>query len=163
MKVLYFGGQKSGKSSLAESKTLEISSSKAYYIATYDNSFQDSEMLQRIQKHKNQRTDNFITIEETTDIASIIKPNQTYLIDCMSMWILNTLDKPIESLLDMIDSISKIDANVVFVLNDASSGVIPIDSQSRQFVDRSGIIGQALAKICDEVYEVKLGLEIKLK
>ena len=163
MKVLYFGGQKSGKSSLAESKTLEISSSKAYYIATYDNSFRDSEMLQRIQKHKNQRKDNFITIEETTDIASIIKPNQTYLIDCMSMWILNTLDKPIESLLDMIDSISKIDANVVFVLNDASSGVIPIDSQSRQFVDRSGIIGQALAKICDEVYEVKLGLEIKLK
>ena len=163
MKVLYFGGQKSGKSSLAESKTLEISSSKAYYIATYDRSFQDSEMLQRIQKHKNQRKDNFITIEETTDIASIIKPNQTYLIDCMSMWILNTLDKPIESLLDMIDSISKIDANVVFVLNDASSGVIPIDSQSRQFVDRSGIIGQALAKICDEVYEVKLGLEIKLK
>jgi len=163
MKVLHFGGQKSGRSSLAESKTLEISSSKAYYIATYDNSFQDSEMLQRIQKHKNQRKDNFITIEETTDIASIIKPNQTYLIDCMSMWILNTLDKPIESLLDMIDSISKIDANVVFVLNDASSGVIPIDSQSRQFVDRSGIIGQALAKICDEVYEVKLGLEIKLK
>jgi len=163
MKVLYFGGQKSGKSSLAESKTLEISSSKAYYIATYDSSFQDSEMLQRIQKHKNQRKDNFITIEETTDIASIIKPNQTYLIDCMSMWILNTLDKPIESLLDMIDSISKIDANVVFVLNDVSSGVIPIDRQSRQFVDRSGIIGQALAKICDEVYEVKLGLGIKLK
>jgi adenosylcobinamide kinase/adenosylcobinamide-phosphate guanylyltransferase len=163
MKVLYFGGQKSGKSSLAESKTLEISSSKAYYIATYDRSFQDSEMLQRIQKHKNQRKDNFITIEETTDIASIIKPNQTYLIDCMSMWILNTLDKPIESLLDMIDSISKIDANVVFVLNDVSSGVIPIDRQSRQFVDRSGIIGQALAKICDEVYEVKLGLGIKLK
>ena len=163
MKVLYFGGQKSGKSSLAESKTLEISSSKAYYIATYDSSFQDSEMRQRIQKHKNQRKDNFITIEETTDIASIIKPNQTYLIDCMSMWILNTLDKPIESLLDMIDSISKIDANVVFVLNDVSSGVIPIDRQSRQFVDRSGIIGQALAKICDEVYEVKLGLGIKLK
>jgi adenosylcobinamide kinase/adenosylcobinamide-phosphate guanylyltransferase len=79
------------------------------------------------------------------------------------MWILNTLDKPIESLLDMIDSISKIDANVVFVLNEVSSGVIPIDRQSRQFVDRSGIIGQALAKICDEVYEVKLGLEIKLK
>ena len=163
MKVLYFGGQKSGKSSLAESKTLEISSSKAYYIATYDSSFQDSEMLQRIQKHKNQRKDNFITIEETTDIASIIQPNQTYLIDCMSMWILNTLDKPIESLLDMIDSISKIDANVVIVLNDVSSGVIPIDRQSRQFVDRSGIIGQALAKICDEVYEVKLGLGIKLK
>jgi adenosylcobinamide kinase/adenosylcobinamide-phosphate guanylyltransferase len=163
MKVLYFGGQKSGKSSLAESKTLEISSSKAYYIATYDSSFQDSEMLQRIQKHKNQRKNSFITIEETTDIASIIKPNQTYLIDCMSMWILNTLDKPIESLLDMIDSISKIDANVVFVLNEVSSGVIPIDRQSRQFVDRSGIIGQALAKICDEVYEVKLGLGIKLK
>nr|WP_294892775.1 hypothetical protein [Sulfuricurvum sp. MLSB] len=34
---------------------------------------------------------------------------------------------------------------------------------SRRYVDLSGIIGQTLARICDEVYEVKLGLERRLK
>jgi adenosylcobinamide kinase/adenosylcobinamide-phosphate guanylyltransferase len=120
-------------------------------------------MHQRIQQHQNQRQNRFVTIEETTNLLSIIKANQTYLIDCMSMWILNTINEPLEYILDMIDKIGQIDANVVFVLNDVNSGVIPIDKLSREFVDRSGIVGQKLASICDEVYEVKLGLEIKLK
>jgi len=41
--------------------------------------------------------------------------------------------------------------------------VIPFDKESRSFVDRSGIIGQRLASFCDEVYEVKLGLPLRLK
>jgi adenosylcobinamide kinase/adenosylcobinamide-phosphate guanylyltransferase len=163
MKILYFGGQKSGKSTLAEAKALSISTNKPYYIATYDNSYNDTQMHQRIQQHQNQRQNRFVTIEETTNLLSIIKTNQTYLIDCMSMWILNTINEPLEYILDMIDKISQIDANVIFVLNDVNSGVIPIDKLSREFVDRSGIVGQKLASICDEVYEVKLGLEIKLK
>ena len=51
-KILYFGGQKSGKSLLSEKKTLEISQGKPYYIATYDNGFGDGEMENRIEKHK---------------------------------------------------------------------------------------------------------------
>jgi len=41
--------------------------------------------------------------------------------------------------------------------------VIPMDKESRKFVDRTGVVGQYLAKICNEVYEVKLGLESRLK
>ena len=42
MKTLYFGGQKSGKSNLAEKKALALANEKKpYYIATYDNSFND--------------------------------------------------------------------------------------------------------------------------
>ena len=51
----------------------------------------------------------------------------------------------------------------MFVLNDVTCGVIPIDAISRRYVDLSGLIGQKLAMICDEVYEVKLGLRIRLK
>ncbi|WP_294895109.1 bifunctional adenosylcobinamide kinase/adenosylcobinamide-phosphate guanylyltransferase, partial [Sulfuricurvum sp. RIFOXYD12_FULL_44_77] len=46
---------------------------------------------------------------------------------------------------------------------DVGTGVIPNDPISRRFVDYSGVIGQELAHICDEVYEVKLGMEIRLK
>jgi len=59
--------------------------------------------------------------------------------------------------------LEKKDANIVFVLNDVNSGVIPFDKESRSFVDRSGVIGQRLASFCDEVYEVKLGLPLRLK
>ena len=51
----------------------------------------------------------------------------------------------------------------MFVLNDVTHGVIPVDSLSRRYVDLSGIIGQKLASLCDEVIEVKLGLEQRLK
>lgn len=163
MKILYFGGQKSGKSTLAEAKTLEIASSKPYYIATYDRSFDDSEMNTRVLKHQNQREERFITIEEPLDLVSKIQRGNTYLIDCISMWILNNIKNSEEELIKQLEELKNIDANIVFVLNDVNSGVIPFDKESRKFVDLTGIIGQRLASICDEVYEVKLGLPNKLK
>jgi adenosylcobinamide kinase/adenosylcobinamide-phosphate guanylyltransferase len=164
MKILYYGGQKSGKSLLAEQKTLSLAgSSKPYYIATYDNSYKDAEMAERIAKHQSQRQEAFHTVEETHHLAKVIEAEQTYLIDCMSMWLLNTLAWEEEQLFAELEALSAKEANIIFVLNDVSSGIIPIDSVSRKYVDRSGIIGQKLAAMCDEVYEVKLGLEIRLK
>lgn len=163
MKILYFGGQKSGKSSLAEAKTLAIATDKPYYLATYDHTFGDSEMGERIGKHRLTRGENFITLEETRHLSGVIEPHQTYLIDCISMWILNRLDESEEALTEEIEALGTIDANIVFVLNDVGSGVIPNDPISRRYVDLSGIIGQTLARICEEVYEVKLGLEKRLK
>lgn len=164
MKVLYYGGQKSGKSTLAEQHTLALAKSiKPYYIATYDNSYGDKEMQERVNRHQQQRQEQFHTLEEPREIVHILQPKQTYLIDCISMWILNTLDQSEEELLAQLRAIAKIDANIVFVLNEVTSGVIPFEPESRKYVDRSGIVGQHLAKLCDEVYEVKLGLKRQLK
>lgn len=163
-KILYFGGQKSGKSNLAEQKAIQLAKEKKpYYIATYDNSYGDSEMIQRVEQHKLQRVDNFHTIEETKDLLAVVRDDETYLVDCVSMWILNNIDKEESDLIEQLENLNKKNANIVFVLNDVSSGVIPIDSLNRKYVDLSGIIGQKLASFCDEVYEVKLGLEIQLK
>ena len=164
MKTLYHGGQKSGKSHLAEQKALSIAGdAQPYYIATYDNSYGDEEMQVRIGKHQAQREMRFITIEEPRDLNAVVNDGNTYLIDCMSMWILNTLEEHEETLLAEVEALSAKDAHIIFVLNDVGSGVIPLDASSRKYVDRSGIIGQKLAQLCDEVYEVKLGLEIRLK
>lgn len=163
MKILYFGGQKSGKSSLAEAKSLSLATEKPIYIATYDNSYDDNEMQERIEKHRLTRCDQFVTVEESKNLSAIIQPNQTYLIDCISMWLLNRLEDDEQTLIQEIETLKNIDTNIVFVLNDVTSGVIPLDPISRRYVDLSGIIGQKLARICDEVYEVKLGLEIRLK
>jgi adenosylcobinamide kinase/adenosylcobinamide-phosphate guanylyltransferase len=164
MKVLYFGGQKSGKSKLAELKALALSyNEKPTYIATYDNSYHDKEMQMRIDQHHKQRQEEFKTIEEPFDLPSVINNTGTYLIDCISMWLLNTLNNPIEELFQQLKLLEEKEANIIFVLNDVNGGVIPLDKESRSFVDRSGVIGQKLASFCDEVYEVKLGLPLKVK
>ncbi len=160
MKILYFGGQKSGKSTLAEKRALWLSKSKPTYIATYHDSFADTEMQARIAKHKAQREEQFITIEEPKELTKVIKKG-TYLVDCVSMWILNIMDE--KSLLSQLNTLANTEANIIFVLNEVTSGVIPIDKESRQFIDLTGIIGQRLAQICDEVVEVKFGLENKIK
>ena len=164
MKVLYFGGQKSGKTSAASQKTLELSlNTKPYYVATYDNSYNDSSMQDRIDKHLEDRVDDFLTIEEPKDLTKVIKDDKTYLVDCVSMWLFNNLDKDEKTLKEQLKTICSTKANIVFVLNDVSCGVIPFDSQSRKFVDFSGLIGQELVKLCDEVYEVKYSISKRLK
>ena len=164
MKVLYFGGQKSGKSKEAEAKALTLTyMQKPTYIATYDNSYNDKEMEKRIYQHHKQRRENFKIIEEPLSLAIAIENKGTYLIDCITMWILNTLNTPIDEVIHQLELLENKDANIIFVLNDVNSGIIPLDKESRTFVDRSGIIGQKLASFCDEVYEVKLGLPLRIK
>ena len=164
MFVLYYGGQKSGKSKLAEKKAIKLAKKtkkKPFYIATYDDSYFDDEMKKRVNLHKKQRKDNFITIEEIINLPKVIKENETYLIDCISMWILN--NNNIKILFKQLKKLKKLNTNIVFVLNDVNSGVIPLDKLSRNFVDTSGIIGQKIAKICDKVYDVKLGISLQIK
>ncbi len=162
MKILYVGGQKSGKSSLAEKKIVEISKKKPYYIATYDNSFGDEEMQKKLEIHKKRREDKFITIEEPLHLEEVIKEGESYIVDCLSMWILNTLEKEIE-VEEVLKKILKKDADIVFVLNDVNSGIIPDNKLSREFIDLCGVVGQIVARGCDEVYQVVVGLENRLK
>ena len=164
MKIFYFGGQKSGKTKAGIKKALELSKNeKPYYVATYDNSFGDDSMSERINKHIIERKEDFITIEEAKDLTKIVKKNKTYLIDCISMWLFNNLGKSEETLKTQLQKICQMDANIIFILNDVSCGIIPLDKESRRFVDFSGLIGQELSKLCDEVYEVKYGIERRLK
>ncbi len=164
MKILYFGGQKSGKTSLAIKKTLELSSpQKPYYVATYLDNYDDKEMKKRIKNHKIEREDNFITLEEGVDLSSVVNENGTYLVDCISMWILNNIEKSEKTLTYEIETLMKTQNNIIFIINDVSSGIIPLDKMSRKFVDLTGIVGQVIAKHCDEVYQINYGLQRRIK
>ena len=66
-------------------------------------------------------------------------------------------------LLKQLSTLSKLNTNIVFVLNDIGSSIVPLEKQTRKFVDLTGTIGQKLTSFCNEVYEVKFGLERRLK
>ena len=129
-KIFYFGGQKSGKTKAGSKKALDLAqNSKPYYVATYDNSYGDVSMNERINRHISERKDDFICIEEAKDLTKVVEANNTYLIDCVSMWLLNNLLKSEDELKQQLRTICKIDANIIFILNDVSCGVIPIDNE----------------------------------
>ncbi len=163
MKILYFGTQNSGKSILAQDHTIKISKTKPYYIATYNNDFNDDYMNKKINQHNLNRKNNFILIEESFELNKVIKPNNTYIVDCISMWLFNNNDKNLDDLLITLENIFKIDANIIFVLNDINGGLVPLEKETKEFVKRSGLLGQKLTSLCDEVYEVKYGLKLRLK
>jgi len=163
-KALFIGGIKSGKSRNAELYTLKISDKKPIYLAT--NEFFDDEMKKRVEKHKTQRKDNFVTIEEPLVLSRIIKSfDSTVLIECVSMWINNMLYHGFEEddMIEEIHEISNLDSDIIFVVNDVSCSVVSEDALTRKFVDINGRISQFLASKCDEVYNTVAGISIKIK
>ena len=163
MKYLYTGGQKSGKSRLAELKTLEVASSKPYYLATSE--ICDSEMQDRVDLHKIQRADKFITIEEPLDIFTAIKYcDDTVIIDCLTIWLNNKMyHDQRDSIFTDIEKLLDLPQDIVRVLNSVGFGVIPDNPLAREFIDLSGKLSQVIAEKCDEVHFCNAGLSIRMK
>jgi adenosylcobinamide kinase/adenosylcobinamide-phosphate guanylyltransferase len=79
------------------------------------------------------------------------------------MWLLNHINLSQKKIIKKIKKLLNTKANIVFVLNDVSSGIIPLEKISRKYVDMSGLVGQIVAKYCNTVIRVEYGLQIKLK
>jgi adenosylcobinamide kinase/adenosylcobinamide-phosphate guanylyltransferase len=166
MKILYYGGQRSGKSRLAEEEAESIKKDKTpVYIATYDNTYDDKEMQERIKYHQIRRGERFKTVCEPFRLSSVIKEGGVYLIDCLGMWLLNAMERKLsdKEILKEIEKVLKIDADIVFVLNEVGSGISPAERYSRRYIDLSGLTGQMVAKEADRVYHVVLGIKKRLK
>jgi len=164
MLALFIGGIKSGKSKNAELFTLKYASNKPIYLAT--NEFFDDEMIVRVNKHKLQRQDNFITIEEPLELSFIIsKQTDIVLVECVSMWINNMLyhSKTEQDMIEEIEKLRHLHQRIIFVVNDVSCSVVSENKLVREFVDINGRISQLLASSCQEVYNTVAGISVKIK
>ena len=87
------GGARSGKSAYAERLLVNKQAGRLVYIASGVAS--DSEMKQRIDKHKEDRKDaNWQTIEQRVNLHEILpflKPGDLVLWDCLTTWLANEL------------------------------------------------------------------------
>ena len=164
MKTLFIGGIKSGKSLNAQEYILKNSSQKPTYLATTE--FVDAGMKERIDAHKKERGNNFITLEEPLKIYEAIKSSKSpVLVECVSMWINNMFYHGF-TFADMkkeLEQILELDQTIVFVLNDVGCGVIPDNKLARDFIDASGKLSQLIASRCDEVYHTIAGIGTRIK
>ena len=90
--IFILGGARSGKSAFALKEASKVSGEKAY-IATAE--ALDEEMKQRIENHKRQRGDEWITFEEPVKIADLIENIKdrysVILLDCLTLWLSNAM------------------------------------------------------------------------
>lgn len=163
-KALFIGGIKSGKSLNAQEYILKNFHDKPLYLATTE--FIDEGMKQRINEHKKNRGEDFVTLEEPLRIYEAIKSSKKpILVECISMWINNMLyhDFTFEDMVDELNKIMLLDKTIVFILNDVGSGVIPDNTLAREFVDISGKLSQLIASSSDEVYHTIAGISTRIK
>ncbi len=170
MKCLVVGGARSGKSQYAETRTkslAEENGASLIYLATATAG--DEEMKIRISHHQERRGCEWLTIEEPIELNTVLAefndPKYVILIDCMTLWLSNCLErKCFQKQRDMfISALEKTQSNVVIVSNEVGSGIVPMGNLTREFVDQSGWLNQSLAALCDEVSLVVAGLSLQLK
>ncbi len=163
--VLVLGGAASGKSAYAESL---LSKAPLLYIAT--GQAQDTEMSERIKRHRDRRGPRWITVEEPTELVESIYRHRSafsgILVDCLTMWISNLMmaDKDVSQATESLcAAVTVTTIPLVLVSNEVGMGLVPDTAIGRQFRDLQGHVNQRLATVCSQVTFVAAGLPLMLK
>jgi adenosylcobinamide kinase / adenosylcobinamide-phosphate guanylyltransferase len=165
--IIITGGARSGKSAIAEARTLSLRTGpQAHYIATAQ-AF-DAEMAARIATHQARRGPEWITHTEPLDIVAVIRAtdNAPRLVDCLTLWLTNLMlgDHDWQAATDaLLAVLSEQTYPVVFVTNELGSGIVPENALARAFRDAAGSLNQQIAAQACEVTLAVCGLPMKVK
>ena len=167
--LLITGGSRSGKTAYALERAMRFGN--RVYLATAESI--DPEMKDRIQRHQEERANNFTTLEESIHLAGafdrIPEDTDVVLVDCMTVWLGNLMHhrgvqtEAYDEVLSFLEKLKNLPTNVIIVTNEIGSGIVPPDSMTRTFRDHAGWLNQDIAKIADEVVLVACGLPLSLK
>ena len=169
MKELVLGGARSGKSGYAQQQAL-ASQLPMIYVATATAG--DSEMQQRIERHRADRPTHWQLIEEPIALASTIiantSPESCILVDCLTLWLSNLLVADDEQFMQneinqLCEVVPVVQGRLILVSNETGLGIIPMGELTRRYCDEVGMLHQRLAQLCDHVTFMVAGLPQKLK
>lgn len=169
--TLISGGARSGKSHFAQEKALEYNG-KRLFIATAVAI--DTEMEERIAKHREERGGRFVTVEAPYDIAGALQKlsaeTEIACIDCLTVWLGNLfhrhenyngeIDKSINELVNMLHAPP---CDLLLVTNEVGSGIVPEVAPARQFRDMAGTLNRRVAEAADHVYLCVCGIPVVVK
>ena len=164
---LITGGERSGKSTYAESEALRLSDSPIY-LATAR--VWDEEFRQRILRHQERRGPEWTNIEEDIRPSKYDFTGRVVLIDCITLWATNyffdmqqDIDQALEALKKEFDTLVQQDATFIFVTNELGMGGMSESRTQRLFTQLQGWMNQHVAARADRVTLMVSGLPLAVK
>ena len=164
---LITGGERSGKSTYAESEALRLSESPVY-LATAR--VWDEEFRQRILRHQERRGPEWTNIEEDIRPSKHDFTGRVVLIDCITLWATNyffdmqqDVDQALEALKKEFDTLVQQDATFIFVSNELGMGGMSESRTQRLFTQLQGWMNQYVAARADRVTLMVSGLPLTVK
>lgn len=178
--TLILGGIRSGKSLFAEN--LLKNNTNVTYVATA-RAF-DSEMQERINKHRERRNPDWMTVEVPIKLAGTISllSNRTLLVESLGTWLSNLfleyqedwnimtkirrniIGQEISKRMSMLaDAVQKHEQDIVLVSEEVGLSLVSDYSLGRLFEDKLGELNQRIAQQCDEVILVVAGYPVYVK
>jgi adenosylcobinamide kinase / adenosylcobinamide-phosphate guanylyltransferase len=164
--TLVLGGAASGKSAFAES-IVTASGLSRIYVATAQ--VYDTEMADKVARHRTLRGDGWQTVEEPFDLPGVlgrVRTGHVVLIDCATLWLTNVMlgDHDIPTFeAALLAAIDTCPAPVVVVSNEVGQGIVPDNPLARRFRNAQGGLNRALAGQAGLVVAVMAGLPLVLK
>ncbi|HEX9910538.1 MAG TPA: bifunctional adenosylcobinamide kinase/adenosylcobinamide-phosphate guanylyltransferase [Desulfatiglandales bacterium] len=169
--TLITGGARSGKSSFALSLGLR-NYSKRVFIATAVPF--DQEMKERISRHREDRGDQFHTIEEPIDLPRVLtilpSGNEVVVVDCLTVWLGNLYHHfqgeeekvrvQVEAFLAHLDHPA---CDLILVTNEVGWGIVPENPLARSFRDMAGYLNRHVAQKAAYTYLLCCGIPLTLK
>ncbi len=167
--ILVTGGARSGKSRYAMELALEYE--KRVFIATAQ--VTDGEMKERIERHRRERGDLFVTVEEPLDLAgaigSLLSDTGVALVDCLTVWLgnlfhhLGEVDLESPAIRDFLKILEEPPFSLILVTNEVGMGLVPPDALSRRFRDVAGLLNQEVARRAHRVVFTLCGIPMVVK
>ena len=164
---LITGGERSGKSTYAESEALRLSG-QPVYLATAR--VWDEEFRQRILRHQEHRGPEWTNIEEDIRPSKHDFTGRVVLIDCITLWATNyffdmqqDVDQALEALKKEFDTLVQQDATFIFVTNELGMGGMSESRTQRLFTQLQGWMNQHVAARADRVTLMVSGLPLTVK
>jgi adenosylcobinamide kinase/adenosylcobinamide-phosphate guanylyltransferase len=168
--ILVTGGARSGKSRFAVDLAKRLGERVAFIATCVP---RDEEMRKRVEEHKKNRPDSWKTIEEETDVTSVLQslPEdcEVAIVDCLTLLVSNLLltgeseQEISRQVREIAASTLKSHLTAIVVSNEVGSGIVPDSEIGRRFRDIAGLANQILARGAAEVYLLVSGIPLKIK
>jgi adenosylcobinamide kinase/adenosylcobinamide-phosphate guanylyltransferase len=164
--VLLLGGARSGKSALA----VRLAGERATLIATATAG--DAEMAERIRRHRAERPEGWVTIEEPVAVGAALAAvvvDATVVLDCLSLWVSNLIeaglsDEEIEGEARSVAAAAGARAGLtVAVTNEVGLGIVPAAPLGRRYRDLLGRVNTLWAAEAEGALLVAAGRTLQLE
>lgn len=177
--TLILGGARSGKSSYAQ-RMAGRHAGPVIYLATAQ--ALDAEMEHRIENHRQDRPEDWITLEAPSGVVAALQQQPAVagvvLLDCLTLLVTNLVmaaapdeDHPDEEaalqgvqdeLTQLISAVRASKSDWIVVSNEVGLGLVPPYPLGRLYRDLLGRANQELAAIADEVFWMVAGIPVPI-